>query len=59
LLVGRTALIISHRMKLANTSDLVYIMHQGRVIDSGHPTRLIEDSGQYQRMYLSHEGGVA
>jgi ATP-binding cassette subfamily C protein CydD len=59
LLVGRTALIISHRMKLANTSDLVYVMDRGRLIDSGHPTRLIEDSSHYQRMYLSHEGGVA
>jgi ATP-binding cassette, subfamily C, bacterial CydD len=59
LLVGRTAVIISHRMKLANTSDLVYIMHQGRLIDAGHPAKLIEDSGHYQRLYLSHEGGVA
>jgi ATP-binding cassette subfamily C protein CydD len=59
LLVGRTAVIISHRMKLANTSDLVYIMHQGRLIDAGHPANLIVDSGHYQRLYLSHEGGVA
>jgi ATP-binding cassette subfamily C protein CydD len=59
LLVGRTAVIISHRMKLANTSDLVYIMQEGRLIDAGHPAKLIEDSGHYQRLYLSHEGGVA
>jgi len=59
LFVGRTSLIISHRMKLANSSDLVFVMHQGRLVDAGHPTRLIEDSGHYQRLYLGYEGGVA
>jgi ATP-binding cassette subfamily C protein CydD len=59
LLVGRTALIISHRIKLAHASDLVYVMCKGRLVDAGHPARLIETSGHYQRLYLSYEGSMA
>jgi ABC-type multidrug transport system fused ATPase/permease subunit len=59
LMASRTVLIISHRMKLANASDLVYVMQKGRLIAAGHPSRLLEQSDHYQRLYLSHEGSMA
>jgi ATP-binding cassette subfamily B protein len=50
--VGRsfTALIVSHRVSTLAYTDLVLVLDQGRITESGSPRELLEKGGFYARM---------
>jgi ATP-binding cassette subfamily B protein len=51
LLVGRTVLLISHRFSSVRAADRVYVLHEGRVVESGTHAELIAAGGRYAEMY--------
>jgi len=57
LLRGRTALIITHRLKLAYTADQVVVMQQGRAVETGKHATLVAENGAYRQLVASYEGG--
>ena len=57
LLLGRTVLIIAHRLKLVYTADQIVVMQQGRVIETGTPDALLAQDGVYQQFVASYEAG--
>jgi ABC-type multidrug transport system fused ATPase/permease subunit len=57
LLVGRTVLIIAHRLKLVYTADRVAVIRQGRVVETGTHTALMAETGAYWQLVASYEGG--
>ncbi len=44
---GRTTIIITHRFTTAMRADLIYVMKQGRIIESGTHSELIMARGHY------------
>ncbi|HMB92688.1 MAG TPA: ABC transporter ATP-binding protein [Rhodothermales bacterium] len=44
---GRTALIITHRFTTAMQADFIYVMEEGRVVESGTHSELLEINGRY------------
>jgi len=48
LVAGRTALIITHRFTTALQADIIHVMDQGRVIESGSHEELLAARGHYE-----------
>lgn len=44
---GRTALVITHRFTTARYADMIYVMDQGRVVESGTHEELLAAGGRY------------
>ncbi len=47
LAVGRTSIIITHRFTTAMHADVIHVMNQGRIVESGSHQRLLEQNGLY------------
>ena len=47
LAVGRTSIIITHRFTTAMHADVIHVMDQGRIVESGSHQRLLEQNGLY------------
>ena len=52
LAVGRTALIVTHRFTTAMQADVIHVMDDGRVIESGSHGELLRQRGAYARSWL-------
>jgi ATP-binding cassette subfamily B protein len=47
LALGRTSIIITHRFTTAMHADIIHVMHQGQIVESGSHVRLLEQHGLY------------
>ncbi|MBO6511913.1 MAG: ABC transporter ATP-binding protein [Roseibium sp.] len=50
LMVGRTTLVIAHRLSTVRHAHKIHVMDQGRVIESGTHDELFEHDGIYRRL---------
>lgn len=55
--VGRTVLVIAHRLRLAERADQVVVLAAGRVVESGAPADLLAQGGAYARLVRDQAGG--
>jgi len=53
LVAGRTALIITHRFTTAMQADIIHVMHEGRVVESGTHAELVALGGRYAASWRS------
>ncbi len=51
LLVGRTTLIIAHRLSTVRRADRLVVMNRGRVVEDGSHAELLALGGLYARLY--------
>jgi subfamily B ATP-binding cassette protein MsbA len=51
LLVGRTTLIIAHRLSTVRRADRLIVMNRGRVVEDGSHAELLALGGLYARLY--------
>ena len=56
---GRTSFVIAHRLSTIKNADLVLVMKDGDIIESGSHTELLENGGFYAELYNSQFEHVA
>ena len=50
LLSGRTALVIAHRLSTVRHADLIVVLEQGRIVETGTHDQLINLHGRYEQL---------
>ena len=53
LMANRTSIIIAHRLSTIKNADLILVMKEGDIIESGNHNQLIEKQGFYAQLYNS------
>ncbi|MEJ5257084.1 MAG: ABC transporter ATP-binding protein [Fervidobacterium sp.] len=48
---GTTMIIITHRLKVLQNADVIYVFDQGRILEKGTHYELLENEGLYARMF--------
>ncbi len=48
---GRTSLVIAHRLSTVINADLILVMDEGRLVESGRHEDLLEQDGMYADLY--------
>jgi subfamily B ATP-binding cassette protein MsbA len=51
LIQDRTTVVIAHRLSTVRRADLIVVMERGQIIEQGTHAELLEQGGQYQRLY--------
>jgi ABC-type multidrug transport system fused ATPase/permease subunit len=51
LMEGKTALVIAHRLSTIEDVDRIYVLHRGRLVESGSHAELLGRRGIYHRLY--------
>lgn len=59
LMAGRTSVVIAHRLSTIFQADLILVLHQGRVVESGTHEHLVSRSnGHYRELYEAQVEGM-
>ena len=59
LTTGRTSLVIAHRLSTVRKADLIVVIEEGRIAESGTHDNLLAAGGIYARMHRLQTGGEA
>ena len=55
---GRTSFVIAHRLSTIRDADLILMMEDGRIVESGNHEELLAAKGAYYRLYMSQFEGA-
>jgi subfamily B ATP-binding cassette protein MsbA len=56
LMCGRTVLMIAHRLSTVKKADLICVLDQGRIVESGRHEELVAKGGLYTRLHRTQLG---
>ena len=51
LMEGRTTFVIAHRLSTIENADLILVLDEGRIVESGSHTELLLNNSHYSRLY--------
>ena len=51
LMQGRTTMVIAHRLSTIMSADVIYVVDQGKIVESGTHDELLAREGLYARLY--------
>ena len=52
-LAGKTVVLVAHRLSTIREADLIYVLHQGRVVEEGTHRQLMAREGRYWVLWRS------
>jgi ATP-binding cassette subfamily B protein/subfamily B ATP-binding cassette protein MsbA len=58
LMRGRTTVIVAHRLSTIHRADKIYVLSEGRVVESGSGAQLLAQGGQYADLWKMQQAGV-
>jgi ATP-binding cassette subfamily B protein len=56
LVVGRTSVIVAHRLSTVRHADVIHVVSGGRIVESGTHEELVAKNGQYAALYRLQTG---
>lgn len=56
---NRTSIIIAHRLSTIRDADIIVVMDQGRIVESGSHDDLLAQKGKYYELYMTQYAGFA
>jgi ATP-binding cassette subfamily B protein len=59
LMKNRTSIIIAHRLSTIQDADVIIVMDNGRIVETGDHTELISQKGKYYELYMTQFAGNA
>ena len=59
LMKGRTSLIIAHRLSTIRDADMIVVVRDGRVVESGNHDELLSKDGEYSKLYTNQFAGLS
>ena len=54
---GKTSVTVSHRWPVIEKADRIYVLAQGRIVQSGTHAQLLQEDGAYKRLYAMQAEG--
>lgn len=54
----RTMIIIAHRLSTIQFADRIFVMHKGKIVESGTHQSLLEQKGHYANLYRAQHHGI-
>ena len=55
---GRTMIVVAHRLATVQNADIIFVMHEGRVVETGDHKSLLAEKGRYWHMCEAQALGV-
>lgn len=55
-LVGRTSIVIAHRLSTVRAADVILVVEDGRIVERGTHDQLLARDGRYAELYLTQFG---
>ena len=59
MLDGRTIVLIAHRLRSAINADLIVVLDDGRVVETGTHSELLRRRGRYAQLFIEQARGLA
>ena len=53
----KTTIFVLHRLSIARQADIVFVLHEGKLIEKGSHSELIARGGKYAEMFSSQQRG--
>ncbi len=57
LMKDRTSLIIAHRLSTIQDADMIVVLDQGRIVETGNHEELLKQKGRYYELYMTQFAG--
>lgn len=51
--VGRTSIVIAHRLGTIADNDTIFVLENGKIVESGKKRELEEQKGSFYKLYSS------
>src|SRR5262249_62392242 len=56
-LAGKTVVLVAHRLSTVRDADLIYVLHQGRIVEQGTHPELLGRDGYYRALWHTQTSG--
>jgi len=53
-----TTLVVAHRLSTIRNADMIYVLDNGRIVESGTHDQLVNRKGKYQELYSRQKGEI-
>jgi ATP-binding cassette subfamily B protein len=57
-LAEKTVVVVAHRLSTIRQADIIYVMHEGRVVEHGDHHQLMAQGGRYAALWRSQSEGA-